>query len=267
MSQNVLNSDDLVLKALADLPAERAIPIHNAEPYFFQGVVRPERAQISLNFALGFTHIGTGVNAVARVDILLNQIAVWVESDHDWDIFDLRNVVKSLLQNQLALVGYIKGYAYEFEISRILSPSRGLDQVFGIDIPCLAKRGESADLQAVLIKLRKKTLGPNGVFLHRCFSDLVSAMKHADDTAFCCYRAIESLRHHCAGVYDLSASNKGIQWAKFREVSGCQEQTIRLIKLEADPLRHGAVASCSSDERGKLFTTTWDIVDGYLNGG
>ena len=66
MSQNVLNSDDLVLKALADLPAERVIPIHNAEPYFFQGVVRPERAQISLNFALGFTHIGTGVNAVAR---------------------------------------------------------------------------------------------------------------------------------------------------------------------------------------------------------
>ena len=236
------------------------------EPYLFQGIVLPERAQLSLQFGLKFSHAALGVNAEAKVSIVLNQVAVWVESEHDWDIFDLRNVVKNIVQSHLAMVGYLKGYAYEFQISRVLNQDRGIDYVFGIDIPCLVERGKSIDLQEALLKLRDKTLGPNGMFLHRCFSDLASSMKHADDTGFYCYRAIESLRHHCAAVHGLSTAEKSTQWEKFREVSRCDEQTLRAIKAAADPLRHGGVSGASSDDRAKLFTSTWDVVDGYLNG-
>jgi hypothetical protein len=235
------------------------------EPYFFHGAVLPERAQLTLQFSLRFSHFASGISAEAKVSIVLNQVAVWVESEHDWDIFDLRNVVKSIVQGQLAMVGYLKGYAYEFEISRVLSQSRGIDFVFGIDVPCLVERGKSVDLQAALLKLRDKTLGLNGMFLHRCFGDLVSSMKHADDTGFYCYRAIESLRHHCSAVHGLSAAEKSKQWEKFRAVSGCSEETLRAIKAAADPLRHGGVSGSSSDDRAKLFTSTWDVVDGYLN--
>lgn len=236
------------------------------EPYLFQGVVLPERAQLSLQFALGFSHLASGVSAEAKVSIVLNQVVVWVESEHNWDIFDLRNVVKNIVQSHLAMVGYIKGYAYEFQISRVVNQNRGIDYVFGIEIPCLAERGKSVDLQDALSKLRNKTLGPNGMFLHRCFSDLASSMTHADDTGFYCYRAIESLRHHCAAVHGLSTAEKSIQWEKFREVSGCDEQTLRAIKAAADPLRHGGVSGGSSDDRAQLFTSTWDVVDGYLKG-
>lgn len=236
------------------------------EPYLFHGVVLPERAQLSLQYGLKFSHAASGVNAEAKVSIVLNQVAVWVESEHDWDIFDLRNVVKNIVQSHLAMVGYLKGYAYEFQISRILNQDRGIDHVFGIDIPCLVERGKSVDLQEALLKLRDKTVGPNGMFLHRCFSDLASSMKHADDTGFYCYRAIESLLHHCAAVHSLSTAEKSIQWEKFREVSGCDQQTLRAIKAAADPLRHGGVSGASSDDRAKLFTSTWDVVDGYLHG-
>src|SRR3990167_2991780 len=105
------------------------------EPYLFHGVVLPERAQLTLQFSIGFEHVVSGINAEARISIILNQVAVWVTSAHDWDIFDLRNVVRNLVQGHLAMVGYIKGYAYEFEISRILNIEKGIDQVFGIDIP------------------------------------------------------------------------------------------------------------------------------------
>lgn len=236
------------------------------EPYFFNDVVLPERAQLSLpSFTFGFSHAVSGANGIAKVSIVLNQIAIWIESEHDWDIFDLRNVVGNIIQNYLAMVGYLKGYAYDFEITRVLSQSRKIDYVFGIDIPCLAELNKSVDLQDALSKLRDKTIGPNGIFLSRCFSDLVSAMKHADDTGFYCYRAIESLRHHCAVAHGLSAANKLKQWGKFREVSGCEEQTLRFIKAAADPLRHGETSGVSSEERAKLFMSTWSVVDGYLN--
>jgi hypothetical protein len=90
-------------------------------------------------------------------------------------------------------------------------------------------------------------------------------MKHADDTGFYCYRAIESLRHHCAAVNGLSDADKSDQWEKFREVSGCSEETLRAIKAAADPLRHGEVSGIDSEDRAKLFTSTWDVVDRYPN--
>lgn len=234
------------------------------EPYLFQGVVLPERAQLTLKFELAFSHIASGVGGMAKVSILLNQVAVLVESEHEWDIFDLRNVVKNIVQSHLAMVGYLKGYAYDFEVTRVLNQSRGIDYVFGIDIPCLAERGKSVDLQEALIRLLEKTTGPNGVFLHRCFNDLVSSMKHADDTGFYCYRAIESLRHHCAAIHNLSSADKSKQWEKFREVAGCSEKTLRSIKFAADPVRHGEAAGTTSEDRATVFTNTWDVVDAYL---
>jgi hypothetical protein len=89
-------------------------------------------------------------------------------------------------------------------------------------------------------------------------------MKHADDTGFYCYRAIESLRHHCAANHSLTERDKSTQWQKFREVAGCEEQLVRDIKLAADPLRHGEAVGISSQDRAALFTKTWSIVDGYL---
>lgn len=234
------------------------------EPYIFHGVVLPERAQLSRQFAVGFTHFTSGIEADAKVSIVLNQVAVWVNSEYEWNIFDLRNVVKNIVQSDLDMIGYYKGYAYDFQITRVLNQSRNIDWVFGIDIACLVERNKLVDLDSELTKLHNKLLGPNGIFLTRCFNDLVSAMKNADDTGFYCYRAIESLRHHCSSIHGLSLLEPAAQWAKFRTVAGCDEETLRAIKQAADPVRHGQVAGLTSKERDVLFIQTWDVVDGYL---
>jgi len=236
------------------------------EQYLFYGVVLPERAQITLQFNLHFSHIASGAEGTAKVSIILNQVAVTIESEYNWDVLDLRNVVKNIVQNYLAMAGYLKGYAYDFEVTRVLNHSREIDLVFGIDIPILAERNKEVDLGAALAILQEKSAGPNGMFLNRCFADLTAAMKHADDTAFYCYRAIESLRHHCAALHGLSDANKRTQWEKFRQVSGCTEEILHLIKEAADPLRHGETSRGSSQDRAKLFMETWDVVDGYLHG-
>jgi len=234
------------------------------EPYLFYGTVLPERAQLSLECGLEFSHVGSGIPGKAKLSIVLNQAAIWIDSDHAWDIFDLRNVVKNIVQTHLAMVSFVKGYAYDFEVTRVLKRDQGIDYVFGIDIPVLAKRGSDVDLNEALKSLRTHTAGALGFFVHRCLADLVSSMKNADDTGFYCYRAVESLRHHCAARHGLAQSDKATQWQKFREVSGASEETLRAIKAAADPLRHGESTSTTSGDRARLFTLTWDVVEGYL---
>ena len=232
--------------------------------YLFQGVVLPERAQISLAFSLGFSHMTSGANGEAHISIILNQVAATIESTHEWDIFDLRNVVLNLVRGQLDAIGYLVGHAYGLEITRVINRERSIDYVFGIDMPCISGRKEPVDLNASLIELRAKLAGPQGVFLHRCFADLVSAMKNADDTGFYCYRALESLRHHCAAAHDLSNQGKAVQWDKFRQLANTDRDTIDKIKVAADPTRHGEFVGITSEGRIELLTATWNIVDSYL---
>jgi hypothetical protein len=235
------------------------------ETYLFEGVVHPERAQITLQLPpLGFQHVTSGTQAVARVSIILNQIALWVESATEWDIFDLRNIAKSILHNELAIVGYLKGYAYDVEVRRVLNPARNIDYVFGIDIPCIAERNEKIKLAEEVEKIRAKTVGDTGIYFHRCFGDLIAAMKTPDDTGFYCYRAIEALRQYCIVRYKLDPEKKSDQWSKVREVAGCDEQTLRDIKGAADPVRHGGIVGVTSADREMLFTKTWDVVDGFI---
>ena len=232
--------------------------------YLYEGLILPERAQLSLQFQVHFKHLTSSVSAIAHVSVVLNQVAVWLYSDVEWDIFDLRNAVKTILQNQVAAIGYLKGYAYEVEIRRVLHPELGIDCVFGIDIPCIAERNESIDLDARIALIWEKTTGVEGVLLNRCFNDLVMAMKSPDDTGFYCYRAIESLRQHCIIKFKLNPENKSMQWKKLRDTAQCDENTIRSIKESADPVRHGDVMSITSEDRKTLFLKTWDIVDSYI---
>lgn len=232
------------------------------DAYLFTGVILPERAQLTLNQSRNFTHVSSGVSGAVDVSIVNNQLAVWVHSDHEWDIFDLRNLVKTWVQNQLSMIGFITGYSYEIEISRVLHPKKSIDYVFGIDIPCLASRNAGIDLTAELNRLERKCLGPGGVLLHRCFTDLCFAMKHADDTAFYCYRALESLVHHCMSANEIQ--NKKTGWQKFRELSDTEASIIYSIKDAADPLRHGEASAMTSPARELVLNNTWDIAGRYL---
>lgn len=233
--------------------------------YLFTGTVLPERALLTLSWEVKkFIHISTGNTGRAQVSILLNQVAAWIEADQRWDIFDLRNVVRNLIQTHLSMIGFIRGFAYDLAIARVLCPEENVDHVFGIDIACIPDRGKDLNLQTELERLCPLTSGPLGIFIDRCFSDLVSAMKHADDTGFYCYRAIESLRHHCASKCGLEDSDRAIQWTKFRELAKCTEDEIRQIKSAADPIRHGKPAESGALDRAALLVATWAVVDRYL---
>jgi hypothetical protein len=234
------------------------------EPYLFHGIVLPERAPLSIGFEADFVHFSSGVKGHAKISILLNQISIWIDSEQEWDVFDLRNVVKTMIQNYLAMIGYLRGYAYDVDIVRVLKKDCGIDRVFGIDIPCLSERTSSIALESRLQFIMEKATGKDGIYLNRCFNDLISAMKNADDTGFYCYRAIEALRHHCTSIHNMSTENRAMQWKKFRDIARCDETIVRFIEKEATPLRHGEIIGGKSTDRANLLTKTWEVVDGYL---
>lgn len=234
------------------------------QTYLFNGIVLPERAQLSIQLSVQFTHIASGKSGKADVSVVLNQVAVWVDTEAEWDIFDLRNTVRNLLQNELAVIGYLEGHVYDLEVTRVLNRTLGVDYVFGIDIPCIANRNKSINKLERLALIRQKSSGREGVLLHLCFNDLAMAMKSPEGTGFYCYRAIESLRQHCIVKFSFPPDKKSEHWQKLREISGCNEETIREIKSAADPVRHGAITLITSQDREALFTKTWNIVDGYI---
>lgn len=202
-----------------------------------------------------------------RVSIILNQLAATVETDIEWDVFDLRNTIASIIHHDLAILSFSTGYAYGFELTRVINRSLGVDEVFGIEIPVIEKRQKAKPAGVRFSEIKNKTVGINGIYLNRCFSDLASAMRYNDDSPFYCYRAIESLRHHCAAESGLLDSDDGTQWQKFREVSRRSREDIERYKQNyADPQRHGKPGDpMSGQDRAEMFALTWDIVDAYLD--
>jgi hypothetical protein len=234
------------------------------EPYIFHGLVLPDHVKLSVWDYFEFTHPSSGAVGRAKMSIVDNKIEVSVESDHPWKIYDLRNVAKYIVQSHLAMYSYLTGNVHEFSLTRVVSPSRGIDHLFEIDIPCIAELRKSVDVQEGMRKIKEKYATPGSMLLNRCFKDLASALNDADDTAFYCYRAIESLRLHCGVVHGIPETNKKAQWAKFHELAGCSEASVRVLEEAATPLRHGGVTGITDEEGALLYVNTWAIVDGYL---
>lgn len=233
--------------------------------YFLDGIVHPERAQIQDHrITAKFRHAASGVDAKADIRILLNQVAVWVETEAEWHALDLRNVVKNLVQLEMDMMGYVLGLTYDVEIRRAICPEIGVDLVFGINVPCISELHRGVDLDARIAAMRPKLLGESGLFLHRCLRDLITAMKEPDDVAFHCYRAIESLRHHCIATHSLDPKDKAGQWNTLRQIAGCDESSTRLLERAAQASRHGEPEVVPEADGVKLLTTAWTIADGYI---
>jgi hypothetical protein len=238
----------------------------SVEAYFIHGVIRPERAQISISFALTYESPTFGT-ADVQVSIVLNQLSMWIthSGTGSVSIWDLRNFAQSVIQDELGLAAYSLGYLYDVEITRIINRSKQVDHVYGIDVPAVSQRHTMEEAIARIEEIRPKAFGPYGILIRRSLSDLASAMRHPLDTAFYCYRAVEALRLHCSQTCGLENAKKNAQWSKFREVSEVTLDELMFITRSAEGVRHGAVESITDEKRADLFTRTWRIIDRYLD--
>jgi len=237
------------------------------EPYQFIGIVLPERARLSISFNLNFSGPAAGYNGAVEVSIINNQIMIRLYSEANWEVHDLRNIVLNAVQSEIATVGYLIGHVYEVEIIRVVNKSKGIDYVFGIDIPCINEPRRDRDVESDLNSLRSLKEGKTGIHVVRCFNDLNSAMRHADDTAFYCFRAIEALRHHCAATQGIADKDRKTQWECLKDTCGFGEGEVDINSIcdASTKVRHGEIIQQSDEDRVKLLQDTWTIVDKYVS--
>ena len=233
-------------------------------PYIFKGLIRPERAHLSFGpRSFQFLHTGSKSKAEGRFNIVLNQLTVWIYTEDDWDLYDLKNAVVEAVNDSVSVIGFLKGYAYEINIIQVLNDGKKIDFVFGIDIPCISERNKNVNLKESLLKILNKTSEEYGVFLHRAINDLIMAMKHPQDTGFYCFRAIESLKHYCRDRYNLQTEAE--QWGKVNSITGYDKEYIKIVREFALPTRHGDILPITSKNRDKIFIKTWDVIESFID--
>jgi hypothetical protein len=78
-------------------------------------------------------------------------------------------------------------------------------------------------------------------------SDLQRALLNQRESAFYCYRAIESMRQYFLEGDD-AASARRKSWETFRQVLGLETADLMRVKQAADPRRHGGTSSVAEEE-------------------
>jgi hypothetical protein len=227
---------------------------------FFSGVVPPERAPLSVSEVHSQILGAEGkVHATLSLNIWNNQITVAVESDEP-DVFTLRNFVRSEAEFVTNVAGFLLGYGYDIEITKAFGENLSPTQVFGIDIPVLANRTQQRDLGALVNAIFPLCFGEEAIYLRRCLTDLSFAIKRLDDTAFYCFRALESLRQSFGS--NLSEAD---QWKAMAQAVGSSKEDMEFLRTHAFPTRHGIPRPLTDEERQKLFLYTWGVVEKYID--
>lgn len=229
---------------------------------FFSGIVRPERAVLNIGNIENELRAADGSKTLIKFNAYNNQITVSIESEKEDNFYTLRNIVRSVVEIVTNVVGFLKGYAYDVEIVKVFSEDLELSHVFGIDIPALEQRNKDRNIKE-LNHIYPLCLGNDGVFLRRALSDLGMAIKHADDTPFYCFRAIESLKQYFG--FMTGTLRDADQWQEMTKAIGDHLAVIEPIRLLAFPARHGVPQQLTDEDRKTTFLTTWDIVEKFID--
>jgi hypothetical protein len=227
------------------------------------GVVRPERAGISIS-KMGIRADIGGVPFTFTFQIACNQLLAIVDTDES-NTWTIRNELKHFVDTALSLVGFLKGYSYDVDITALFDGEMKAWRVYGNDIPVLAKRGAAIDLNVAANKLLPLCRGQNGPFLRRCFTDLSLAMRSAHDTGFYCFRAIESLKQSFPSSLPAGNERDAEQWKAMAAAINASKEEMDLVRDFALPARHGVGKPVTDEERKQMFLKTWDIVERYVN--
>jgi hypothetical protein len=234
--------------------------------FFLSGTVRPERAVLDIsNLAHEFNSKDGKKEGLIKFNIFKNQITCFIEWENEKeDIYTIRNIAKASIELITNVVGFLKGYAYDVEITKIFDGDLELSFIFGINIPSLEIRNESRDFSSALVNIYLLCFDSEGVYIRRCLDDLNMAIKRLDDTPFHCFRAVESLKQYFAFTNNkLKESNQ--QWQALATAVGREKKYMEPIRDLARPARHGIPELITDEIRKDILFRTWDIVERFID--
>lgn len=234
----------------------------SAVQYTFFGKVHPERCNVSISeLRAQVKSLDGDVDGIVRHSISLSQVTATFECNRPvQNVYTLKNIVEEGIRVALDALGYTLACGYDLEIIQMIDSIGGPPIVFGVGISVINKSAESAGVKFENIV---STYGDTkGQYLQRCLADLREAIRAPKDTGFFCYRGIESLRQFF--LQEMKAKDDRISWELLRSELAVERGDIEIVKGFADPIRHGGSGGISDEERAKVFTLTWNIVNKFI---
>ncbi|WP_223509142.1 hypothetical protein [Rahnella sp. GSA61A] len=119
----------------------------------------PERALSDMQFNIKLGLKDSGFTGETKISIILNQIIVKIITHEKSDIIFLRRIVKSMLENEMAKLAFIRGFNYSVVIERGIDEETEENFVFGSDYPLRNIAVTQEDIDKKLTFLRKKKIG------------------------------------------------------------------------------------------------------------
>lgn len=220
--------------------------------YVFLGRVLPERVNVTLpSLRLKGTLAPDDKPFEANLNISVSTITVHVYTNTS-DIATLRNIITQQVSDIVATFGFGKNCAYRVEISALSDTNSLL--VFPVTYDEDTLENATAFLDKVINLSQVHSSAVRWLF--RAMSDYRDAVLTAQDTAFYCQRAIESLRHQFPG-------NKSSQWETLRKSLNIDASYFIWIKSHGDAQRHGEVPFMSGEERKSSLQVTRTVIQRF----
>ena len=237
----------------------------------FIGVVSPASPIVQLkkeNAVLAYRDVPGFIKISYNVDE--GAITAEAEYDSDYlcsdfsDIGTLTGVVLDAVQFELNIVNLVNGTKFRAEI---LEYNAG-DGWYPPNpfIPAIRERENESTREEKTARLYALMSADNlvaQIYLNQIVSDLNLAIRYPIDTAFYCFRAVETMaRYFCESMSSKKIAPKHIN-AMLKNLKASRDD-FELLKKYADSVRHGNVVPISSALRATFFDAGWKFLDAFI---
>ncbi len=213
----------------------------------FSGIVHPQRALLELSdpISVEVHHRDAGIKGSATVSIYKNQVSITFRSNEKIpNTATLRNVMAQIASDVINCACLNAVVGYEVELISLNDVEENQTMVFGADIPGLSIKND--DVVKVDILPLFRLSGEQPLF-SRALEDFKLAIRHAADTGFHCYRAVESLIHYIENTQCIRDKKKAID--NLNESLNLNPECVERLRDLAGRPRHGYVHWITSQER------------------
>ncbi len=235
--------------------------------FYFYGRIIPERVAFEIAYPKSLTIKNPDNNLVATliISIHASQINVKVDSNKDYNIIDLKNIVKFSVETiSDVFAAFLNGYGYNIEIVSGFKEGES-PIVFGVDFNQVNEQIKELLKQNGEEKLNTDEILPfvlTGTIESHLFSkavkDLRNAINYEDDTGFFSYRAIEHIREVFYQPEDGECNANS--WSRLRNKLNIERVYIDEVRKYRVKQAHGRSVPMTSDERADAIIMAWNIV-------
>ncbi len=235
--------------------------------YTFAGTLHPTRLPLNITNPLDFDQAvplldGRNVRDQGSLVISNGRFTLTLDTtETPVHIPTLKIRAEEIIRGIVDFCGYVSGFVYYIDIESVSQDHRGPTQ-FGLGAQEIA---DDRPLRPVQDLAQYATVLAKEPALPRVLGELRNSIMFPNDTAFHCYRALETIRGHFDRRLGLGHSDdRARAWVEMRGALLFKRSYIQETQDFAEAQRHGNRKGMTGERRVEMMRRTWNIVDRFI---